>query len=43
MSSEIADTIAAAVTGIPGVASLHAGMFGEVGTYLPVAASSACG
>ena len=35
MSSEIADTIAAAVTGIPGVASLHAGMFGEVGTYLP--------
>ncbi|MES9515205.1 hypothetical protein ACIQYW_08015 [Rhodococcus erythropolis] len=35
MSSEIADTIAEAVTRVPGVASLHAGMFGEVGTYLP--------
>lgn len=35
MNSEIADTIAAAVTRVPGVASLHAGMFGEVGTYLP--------
>lgn len=35
MSSEIADTVAEAVTAVPGVASLHAGMFGEVGTYLP--------
>ena len=33
--SEPADLVAAAVTGVPGVAGLHAGMFGEVGTYLP--------
>ncbi|KAA0024729.1 Asp23/Gls24 family envelope stress response protein [Antrihabitans cavernicola] len=30
-----ADAIAAAVTAVPGVAQLHAGMFGEVATYLP--------
>jgi hypothetical protein len=30
-----ADLIAAAVTAVPGVAALHAGMFGEVATYLP--------
>ncbi len=29
------DRIAAAVLGTPGVAALHAGAFGEVGTYLP--------
>lgn len=32
---EQADRIAAAVLGVPGVAGLHAGMFGEVATYLP--------
>ncbi len=32
---EPADVVAAAVRGVPGVADLHAGMFGEVGTYLP--------
>ena len=32
---EQADLIAAAVTAVPGVAGLHAGMFGEVATYLP--------
>jgi len=31
----MADVVAAAVRGVPGVADLHAGMFGEVGTYLP--------
>jgi uncharacterized alkaline shock family protein YloU len=35
VSGEPADVVAAAVTGVPGVAGLHAGMFGEVGTYLP--------
>ncbi len=30
-----ADLIAAAVTAVPGVVSLHAGSFGEVATYLP--------
>jgi uncharacterized alkaline shock family protein YloU len=30
-----ADTVAAAVLTVAGVAGLHAGMFGEVGTYLP--------
>ena len=30
-----ADLIAAAVTAVPGVVGLHAGMFGEVATYLP--------
>lgn len=33
--TEPADIVAAAVTSVPGVAALHAGMFGEVGTYLP--------
>ncbi|MDX1890719.1 hypothetical protein [Mycolicibacterium sp. 050158] len=33
--TETADVVAAAVRGVPGVADLHAGMFGEVGTYLP--------
>jgi uncharacterized alkaline shock family protein YloU len=32
---EPADRIAAAVQAVPGVAGLHAGMFGEIGTYLP--------
>lgn len=32
---EQADRIAAAVLAVPGVAGLHAGMFGEIGTYLP--------
>jgi uncharacterized alkaline shock family protein YloU len=31
---ELADVVAAAVTAVPGVAGLHGGMFGEVGTYL---------
>ncbi|MEU0494578.1 hypothetical protein [Mycobacterium sp. NPDC006124] len=30
-----ADLVAAAVTAVPGVVGLHAGMFGEVATYLP--------
>jgi hypothetical protein len=30
-----ADTIDAIVRAVPGVADLHAGMYGEVGTYLP--------
>ncbi|OBB68799.1 Asp23/Gls24 family envelope stress response protein [Mycolicibacterium monacense] len=30
-----ADVVAAAVKAVPGVAGLHGGMFGEVGTYLP--------
>ena len=33
--TEPVDVVTAAVLGIPGVASLHAGMYGEVGTYLP--------
>ena len=33
--TELADSIAAAVLAVPGVAALHPGMFGEVGTYLP--------
>lgn len=33
--SERADAVAAAVAAVPGVAKLHAGMFGEVATYLP--------
>lgn len=32
---ERADAVAAVVRGVPGVADLHPGMFGEVGTYLP--------
>lgn len=30
-----ADRVAAVVQAVPGVAAMHAGMFGEVGTYLP--------
>ena len=33
--NEPADQIATAVLAVPGVAGLHAGMFGEVATYLP--------
>lgn len=33
--STAADDVAAAVVAVPGVAALHGGMFGEVGTYLP--------
>ena len=32
---EAADTVADVVLATPGVAGLHPGMFGEVGTYLP--------
>lgn len=32
---ERADLVAAAARSVPGVTSLHAGAFGEVGTYLP--------
>ncbi|TRW87932.1 hypothetical protein FK535_05725 [Mycolicibacterium sp. 018/SC-01/001] len=32
---EAADAVADAVLATPGVAGLHPGMFGEVGTYLP--------
>lgn len=32
---EPADVVTAAVRAVPGVAALHSGMFGEVGTYLP--------
>jgi uncharacterized alkaline shock family protein YloU len=32
---EPADRVAAVVRSVPGVADLHPGMFGEVGTYLP--------
>ncbi|MCG7596947.1 Asp23/Gls24 family envelope stress response protein [Mycobacterium sp. PSTR-4-N] len=32
---DAADTVADVVLATPGVAGLHAGMFGEVGTYLP--------
>lgn len=35
MAQDEAERIAAAVAGVPGVAGLHGGMFGEVGTYLP--------
>lgn len=34
-AAEQADAVAAAVSAVPGVAKLHAGMFGEVATYLP--------
>lgn len=34
-AGEPADRLAAVVRAIPGVADLHSGMFGEVGTYLP--------
>ncbi|KDF00070.1 hypothetical protein Y900_014255 [Mycolicibacterium aromaticivorans JS19b1 = JCM 16368] len=30
-----ADTVASIARAVPGVAALHPGMFGEVGTYLP--------
>ncbi|WP_059015824.1 Asp23/Gls24 family envelope stress response protein [Mycobacterium sp. M26] len=30
-----ADTVAGIALAVPGVAALHPGMFGEVGTYLP--------
>jgi uncharacterized alkaline shock family protein YloU len=33
--TELADSIAEAILAVPGVAALHPGMFGEVGTYLP--------
>lgn len=33
--AEPADRVAAVVRAVPGVADLHPGMFGEVGTYLP--------
>lgn len=33
--NEPADRVAAAVRAVSGVADLHPGMFGEVGTYLP--------
>lgn len=32
---ELADLVAAAALGVPGVAGLHAGSFGEAATYLP--------
>jgi len=32
---ELVDAVSAAVRTVPGVADLHAGVFGEVGTYLP--------
>jgi len=38
-AAEPADVVAAAVRGVPGVAGLHAGMFGETGTYCPAAGS----
>jgi hypothetical protein len=34
-TQERADVVAELVLGVPGVAGLHPGMFGEVGTYLP--------
>jgi hypothetical protein len=33
--TEIADTVQAAVLGVPGVAGMHGGAFGEAATYLP--------
>ncbi|MCX6408481.1 MAG: hypothetical protein NTV28_16330 [Propionibacteriales bacterium] len=33
--STVAERVAAATLGVPGVAGLHAGSFGEVATYLP--------
>ena len=33
--TELADSVAEAILAVPGVAALHPGMFGEVGTYLP--------
>lgn len=34
-AAELADLVAAAARGVPGVADLHTGAFGEVATYLP--------
>lgn len=34
-TADVADRIAAVVRAVPGVADLHPGMFGELGTYLP--------
>lgn len=34
-SAHLVETLAAAVLATPGVAGLHGGRFGEVGTYLP--------
>lgn len=33
--ARLADSVAALVTGVPGVRRLHGGLFGEVATYLP--------
>lgn len=33
--TEISDVVQAAVLGVPGVAGLHGGAFGEAATYLP--------
>lgn len=35
VAEEPAETVAARVLTVPGVAALHGGMFGEVATYLP--------
>jgi hypothetical protein len=34
-ASELSEQIAAAARSVAGVADLHGGMFGEIGTYLP--------
>ena len=34
-ASELSEQIAAAALSVEGVAGLHGGMFGEIGTYLP--------
>lgn len=34
-SAEVSDAVEAAVLGVPGVAGLHGGAFGEAATYLP--------
>lgn len=34
-AAQLVAQVADAVLSVPGVAGLHAGMFGEVGTYLP--------
>jgi hypothetical protein len=34
-ASELSERIAAAALSVEGVADLHGGMFGEIGTYLP--------
>jgi hypothetical protein len=34
-ASELSGRIATAARSVPGVADLHGGMFGEIGTYLP--------